>query len=45
LHPSNADFRTIAYSHDGGGGTHPDENGHKIIAPRFEAFLKTLLLN
>lgn len=28
-----------------GGGTHPDEDGHKLIAPRFEAFLDSLLLS
>ena len=44
LRPWDADFRTIAYSKDGGSGTHPDENGHKLIAPRFEGFLKMLLL-
>lgn len=27
-----------------GGGTHPDEDGHKIIASRFEDFLDALLL-
>ena len=26
-------------------GVHPDEDGHKLIAAQFEAFLKTLLLN
>ena len=26
-------------------GVHPDEDGHKLFAPRVEAFLKTLLLN
>lgn len=45
LRPWDADFRTIAYSHDDGSGTHPDENGHKLIAPRFEGFLDTLLLH
>lgn len=44
LRPWDADFRTIAYSNDGGSGTHPDENGHKLIAPRFKGFLETLLL-
>ena len=44
LRPWDADFRAAAYSRDGGGGTHPDENGHKLIAPRFESFLKSLLL-
>lgn len=44
LRPWDADFRTLAYSKDGGSGTHPDENGHKLIAPRFLGFLDTLLL-
>lgn len=44
LRPWDADFRAIAYSNDGGSGTHPDENGHKLIAPRFEWFLSSLLL-
>lgn len=45
LRPWDADFRAIAYSHDGGNGTHPDENGHKLIASRFKAFLETLLID
>lgn len=45
LRPWDADFRTVAYSRDNGSGTHPDENGHKLIAPRFEGFLDTLLLD
>ena len=44
LRPWDADFRALAYSKDGGSGTHPDENGHKLIAPRFEGFLETLLM-
>lgn len=44
LRPWDADFRTLAYSKDDGNGTHPDENGHKLIAPRFKGFLETLLL-
>lgn len=44
LRPWDADFRAVAYTRDGGGGTHPDENGHKLIAPHFKAFLETLLL-
>lgn len=43
LRPWDADFRAIAYSKDGGSGTHPDENRHKLIAPRFEWFLDALL--
>lgn len=45
LRPWDADFREVAYSKDGGSGTHPDENGHKIIAPHFESFLESLLLH
>ena len=45
LRPWDATFRAAAYSHDDGGGTHPDENGHKLIAPRFEAFLDRLLIH
>jgi lysophospholipase L1-like esterase len=45
LRPWDADFRAVAYSKDNGSGTHPDENGHKLIAPHFEAFLDTLLLH
>jgi lysophospholipase L1-like esterase len=45
LRPWDADFRAAAYSKDDGGGTHPDETGHALIAPRFEAFLNSLLLS
>ena len=45
LHPDDADFRALAYSKDDGNGVHPDETGHKIIAPMFESFLDSLLLN
>lgn len=45
LHPDSATFRQLAYSKDDGGGVHPDETGHKIIAPRFEAFLEELLMH
>lgn len=44
LRPWDADFRALAYSKDEGNGTHPDENGHKLIAPRFKGFLETLLM-
>lgn len=43
LHPDDADFRDIAYSRDEGNGVHPDENGHKIIAPRFRQFVFSLI--
>jgi lysophospholipase L1-like esterase len=45
LRPWDSAFRTLAYSKDEGNGTHPDETGHKIIAPRIEAFLNSLLLH
>lgn len=44
LRPWDATFRELAYSKDDGNGVHPDENGHKLIAPRFRGFLDTLLL-
>ena len=44
LRPWDSDFLQYAYSNDGGGGVHPDNNGHKLIAPRIKAFLETLLL-
>lgn len=44
LRPDDAIFRSLAYSRDEGNGVHPDENGHKLIAPRFKAFLETLVL-
>lgn len=44
LRPDDATFRSLAYSRDEGNGVHPDENGHKLIAPRFKAFLETLVL-
>lgn len=43
LHPNDSDFQEIAYSHDEEDGVHPDENGHKFIAPRFREFLFTLI--
>ena len=43
LHPSNAAFRALAYTRDDGNGVHPDEKGHKLIAPRFRAFLESLI--
>lgn len=45
LRPWDSTFRTLAYSKDEGNGTHPDEQGHKLIAPRFEGFLDLLLLD
>ena len=44
LRPWEAAFRELFYTRDDGGGCHPDENGHAILAPRFAAFLETLLI-
>jgi len=44
LRPWDLSYREIAYSKDDGGGVHPDETGHKLIAPRFKAFLDSLIL-
>lgn len=50
LRPWDVDFRNLAYSHDSTGqdgnpaGTHPDENGHAILAPKFKDFLEMLIL-
>jgi lysophospholipase L1-like esterase len=45
LNPNSAEVRAIAYARDDGGGVHPSEAGHMIIAPRIQAFLDTLLLH
>lgn len=42
--PWEQSFREAFYTHDDGGGTHPDENGHKFFAPHIKAFLETLLM-
>ena len=44
LRPWDAEYRTLMYSKDPvGNGTHPDESGHKLIAPQFREFIKTLI--
>ena len=43
LRPWEESYRTLCYSKDGGNGVHPDETGHRLIAPRFRAFLETLM--
>lgn len=45
LRPWDSAFRALAYTKDEGNGVHPDETGHKILAPHFEAFLDSLLLH
>lgn len=44
LRPWEPSFKALAYTKDDGGGTHPDETGHAIIAPRIKAFLESLIL-
>lgn len=44
LNPNSAAVREAAYSKDNGGGIHPDEAGHLIIATHVKAFLQSLLL-
>lgn len=44
LRPWTEEGRASCYSKDDGNGVHPDETGHKLIAPRFKAFLESLLM-
>ena len=44
LRPWEESYRELVYTHDGGDGVHPDETGHKLIAPRFETFLNELII-
>ena len=44
MRPWDATFRSLCYSKDEGNGTHPDETGHKILAPHFKDFLNQLVL-
>lgn len=44
LRPWEAKFRELFYTRDNGGGCHPDENGHAILAPKFAAFLEYLIM-
>lgn len=43
LRPWDNTFQSLAYSHDNGNGVHPDENGHRIIAPRIMNFIESLI--
>lgn len=43
LHPTDVNFRPLAYSKDDGDGVHPDETGHALIAPRIRQFLFSLI--
>lgn len=42
--PWEESFRNAFYKHDEGNGVHPDEDGHKLFAPRIKAFLDTLIM-
>lgn len=44
LRPWTTEGKENFYSKDDGHGTHPDEYGHKFIAPRFKAFLDGLIM-
>lgn len=44
LRPWTEEGRDACYKKDGGNGIHPDEQGHKLIAPRFKALLESLIL-
>lgn len=45
LRPWEESFRNAAYTRDNGAGCHPDENGHKLIAPMIESFVESLLIH
>ena len=42
LRPWDKTFRDLYYKRDEGGGTHPDEDGHKILANKFKMFIQSL---
>lgn len=44
LRPWTQEGREACYSKDDGNGVHPDETGHKLIAPRFKSFVESLLI-
>lgn len=44
LNPNSAAVRSTAYSKDNGGGVHPNEAGHRIIATHFKGFLDSLII-
>lgn len=44
LRPWTSEGRNACYTKDDGNGVHPDENGHKLIAPRFKIFLEQLII-
>ena len=44
INPNSAEVRQILFSKDEGGGVHPNELGHKMIASHFKQFIETLIL-
>ena len=42
MRPWDDTFRSLYYTRDDGGTTHPDENGHKILANKFKMFIQSL---
>ena len=44
LRPWTKEGRDACYTKDGENGVHPNEQGHKLIAPRFKALLESLIL-
>lgn len=44
LRPWTVEGRAACYSKDDRNGVHPDETGHKIIAPRFKSLIESLLI-
>lgn len=43
LRPWEEKYRELVYSKDDGNGVHPNEIGHKLIAPKFYEFLLSLV--
>ena len=44
LHPTDESFCSKAYTRDDGNGVHPEETGHRIIAPRIMQFVVSLIM-
>ena len=45
MRPWDSNFEELTYTKDNLHGVHPDETGHAILAPKFEAFLDSMLLH
>ena len=44
MRPWDSSFEELTYTKDALHGVHPDETGHAILAPKFKAFLESLLM-